>query len=159
NVGIPTNGGETDQDRWIVAQVATLNGQTFLDTADTARVIDGRIRTSSPPCPGVTGTGVYGFLRSPRPLGGTYTRHPTPDPQLSAQLLVAALVPMALVPGSLRIPILMPAVAGGALAMAGATLAEFANQSRQVCLPMLGGKVTIAPNVVTFSLPTGTLDD
>ena len=30
---------------------------------DTARIIDGRITTSSPPCPGVTAAGTYGFMK------------------------------------------------------------------------------------------------
>ena len=159
NVSIPTVGGETLDDQWIVGQVTYVDGQVVLDAADTARVINGRIRTSSPPCPGVTGSGVYGFLRSARPLGVTYAGIPNPDPQLSSQLLVAAIVPMALVPGTLRMPIFMPAVAGGAIAMAEAVHAEFLNQSRRMCLPLLSGKVTIAPSTVRLRLLQAELTD
>ncbi|MGE5245573.1 MAG: Ig-like domain-containing protein, partial [Betaproteobacteria bacterium] len=164
NVSIPTTGGETAQDRWVVAQVANLNGQTFLASVDTAHVIDGRIRTSSPPCPGVTGTGVYGFLKSARPLGVTYFGIPNPSADLSAQLLVGALVPMLLpapgvYPGSKYVPISVPYVATAAETIAAATLAEFRNQSRQVCLPMLSGRVTLVPNSFTLTVAPGELND
>ncbi len=152
NVSIATTGGETLDDQWIVGQVTYLDGQVFLDAADTARVIDGRIRTSSPPCPGVTGSGVYGFLKSARPLGVTYAGIPNPNSQVSAQLLVAAIVPMALVPGTLRMPIFMPAVAGAAIAMAEAVHAEFLNQSRQICMPLLSGRITISASTVQLQL-------
>ena len=53
NVSFPPKGGETFTDRWIVGQVVIDGEQQVLNVVDTARLIDDRITTSSPPCPGV----------------------------------------------------------------------------------------------------------
>src|SRR4029079_4078140 len=91
NVSVPTIGGETSTDRWLCMQAVDVAGQNSLSAIDTARVIDGRITTSSPPCPGVTGSGVYGFLRAARPLGVIYGPV-TVDPQLPPGVFIPFLV-------------------------------------------------------------------
>ena len=72
NVSVATTGGEKSTDEWLVMQAIDFATQNSVAAIDTAHVINGRITTSSPPCPGVTGTGVYGFLKAARPLGVLY---------------------------------------------------------------------------------------
>ena len=146
NVSIATTGGETLEDQWIVGQATYLNGHVFLDAADTARVIDGRVRTSSPPCPGVTGSGVYGFLKSARPLGVTYASIPNPNSGLLATAMAWS-----------GLSTEMPVTAGGAMAMAEAVGAEFLNPARQVCMPILSGRTTVVPNKVRLEIPVAQI--
>ncbi|MEO8520719.1 MAG: PKD domain-containing protein, partial [Acidobacteriota bacterium] len=72
NVSIPALGGETVTDQWLVTQVVDVNGTPGLNVVDTAKFINGRIATSSPPCPGVTAAGVYGIHKSFQSVGLNY---------------------------------------------------------------------------------------
>jgi pimeloyl-ACP methyl ester carboxylesterase len=106
----------------------------FLNAVDTARLIEGRITTSSPPCPGVTGRGVYGFLRSSRPVGVAYTAVPA---GYEAQILAPTLMlPVPLV--ALPFLVSAPFVSGPGL--------------HQVCYPVLSGRVTANPNAFTVKV-------
>ena len=145
NISIPTSGNESLEDQWIVGQVIRVNGQAFLDVTDTARIIDGRIRTASPPCPGVTGTGLYGFLRAARPVGVTYGVMSNAD--------ASALMAQATASGSLPFAVAMPAIAAGAFDAADGALTEFLSQSRAFCLPVLTGRVTVSPNSFGVNFP------
>ena len=72
NVFVPATTADKATDQWLVSRVRDNNGVPVLDIVDTAKLIDGRIRTSSPPCPGVTGAGVYGVYKSSQPVGVSY---------------------------------------------------------------------------------------
>ena len=115
NVSVPTIGGETSTDRWLVMRAIEVAGQNSLSAIDTARVIDGRITTSSPPCPGVTGTGVYGFLKSARPLGVVYG----PVTVLDRTLPPGVFIPFLVGPGLISFPtlafnaLLVPVIVSG----------------------------------------------
>src|SRR5262249_49228760 len=53
NVSFPALAGTTASSIGIVAQVVTVYGQRALSIVDTAKIIDGRLATSSPPCEGI----------------------------------------------------------------------------------------------------------
>jgi len=72
NISIPAATSDTEDDRWVVTQVIQANGRDLLASVDTAKVINGRIATASPPCPGITSSGSFGFIKSARPLGVAY---------------------------------------------------------------------------------------
>ncbi|MGC4081215.1 MAG: Ig-like domain-containing protein [Vicinamibacterales bacterium] len=74
NVGVPPQPGDTTANQWIVAQVITAGGVPALNVVDTAKLINGQVRTSSPPCPGVTAAGVYGFYRAAHTVGLNYAQ-------------------------------------------------------------------------------------
>src|SRR6185436_11118386 len=74
NVSIPAGPSDTDDDQWVVGQILELQGKTLFNTIDRARVIDGRIATSSPPCPGVLAAAVYGLVKSSHPVGLNYAK-------------------------------------------------------------------------------------
>ncbi|HEX6973973.1 MAG TPA: PKD domain-containing protein, partial [Vicinamibacterales bacterium] len=74
NVSIPAQPGDKPGDQWVVAQATMVGGQQVLNTADTAKLIDGRVQTSSPPCPGVLAAGLYGIYKSVQPLGLAWGR-------------------------------------------------------------------------------------
>ena len=66
-ISIAAAAGDTDDNDWIVGRV--IGGVTpSLEMIDTAGLTEGRVTTMSPPCPGVTGSGVYGFIKSGRPI-------------------------------------------------------------------------------------------
>ena len=67
-ISIPAGAGDTEDNDWMVGRV-TAGNTIALEMIDTARLADGRVTTMSPPCPGVTGAGVYGFIKSSRPIG------------------------------------------------------------------------------------------
>src|SRR5262249_36276860 len=55
NVAIPAGADDKPGDQWVVSAATEINGQMVMNVVDTAKLIAGRIQTSSPPCPGVTG--------------------------------------------------------------------------------------------------------
>jgi hypothetical protein len=154
NMSIPTKGGETLDDQWVVTQAADVGGQPTLNVIDTARVISGRITTSSPPCPGVTGNGVYGFLRSARPLGVVYGEMVL-QRSLPPEIFVPFLIPA---PGMLQVNYGVPdavqaVIDPGTLLEPYVNLASniMAGMPRPICLPLLSGKATITRNRLTLS--------
>jgi hypothetical protein len=153
NVSIPTQGGETLDDQWVVTQAADMGGQAALNVIDTARVIDGRITTSSPPCPGVTGNGVYGFLRSARPLGVLYGEMVL-ERTLPPEIFIPFLIPA---PGMLQVDYgvsdaIQAIMDPGSLLEPYVNLAGniMAGMPKPICLPLLSGKMTITKNRLTL---------
>jgi PKD repeat protein len=134
NVSMPAAGGETADDQWVVGRVEDGPAGPFLNAVDTARLIDGRITTSSPPCPGVTGRGVYGFLRSSRPVGVAYTVVP---PEFEAQIFAPNL--------SLPVPLFALPYVVSAPFVSGPGV-------QAVCYPVLSGRVTANPNAFTVKV-------
>ena len=153
NVGIAKPEGVSARDQWMVVQAAINQaGQSFMQSVDTARVIGNLVRTASPPCPGVTGNGTFGFLKAARPLGVLYGSAFTAT-ELPPGIFVPFLVPM---PGVLTLPdsinpfaqmdSLEPFVAH-ATALAEAF-------PRPVCQPMLSGRVSITKFRTQVKLPS-----
>ena len=130
NVSIPALGGETATDQWLVTQVVDVNGTPGLNVVDTAKFINGRIATSSPPCPGVTAAGVYGIHKSFQSVGLNYGQmQNTGYGALVAQFnspIYGFLPFLTLVP-DIQIP-------------------------TPVCYPVLTGRVTVVPNSVRVTL-------
>ncbi|MEN3337502.1 MAG: hypothetical protein V7647_1178, partial [Acidobacteriota bacterium] len=149
NVSIAARPDDTLVDRWVVGQVATVGGLSVLNVADTARLIERRIATSSPPCPGVTGSGVYGFLKSARPLGVTFTQMASSDEFTNALVAVAEALTQ-LENGS---PFQLPYQTSIDAAFASA----LGTIPKQVCLPVLSGRVTIGANRSVVPIPAPLL--
>ncbi|MBL8139973.1 MAG: Ig-like domain-containing protein, partial [Acidobacteria bacterium] len=63
DLSVAPRGGETPKQRWVLVQFAQDDEGPYYNAVDTARLLEGRIATSSPPCPGVTAAGTYGFVR------------------------------------------------------------------------------------------------
>ncbi len=127
NVSIPAVGGETPEDRWIVGQIVQAGARQLLNVVDTARIIDGRITTSSPPCPGVQAAALYGILKSAGPIGVNYGRFTNPTPA-AAGMVVGFSQPML----------------GAMIALPYALMAT--PTPADVCFPVLSGRVTVQPN-------------
>lgn len=72
NVSVPAGAGDTAEDQWVVTQVTEVNGRSFMAAIDTAKLIDSRIATASPPCPGVTAAGTFGMIKSASQQGVAY---------------------------------------------------------------------------------------
>ncbi|MCU1383320.1 MAG: hypothetical protein JWL71_2017, partial [Acidobacteria bacterium] len=152
NVSLPLSGGETVDDQWIVALASQVGGQPLLQSVDTAHVIDQRIRTSSPPCPGVTGSGVYGFLKADRPMGVVYGRGPVANADALSSAYAQAIIDMqAIALVSVLMPTSSPMTIGGA---EGDFLA-IQNLSKTFCLPLLGSRLSVTPNRVRIAIAPG----
>ncbi len=158
NVSIPAAAADNEADRWMVVRALPVGAETVFDVADTARIIDGRIATSSPPCPGVAAAAVYGFLRSSRQLSvltGAGGIIPNPEAR-DASYLVAA-----------NVALEDPAAFGGSgLAMPGFSVAGIDSafgdvllNSKTFCVPVLSGRVTGVPNRVEVSVDPSILTD
>ena len=139
NVAIPTRGGETANDQWVLTRVVQWEGETFMHPVDTARVIGNVIRTSSPPCPGVTGSAVYGFLHSNTQIGVLYGQG------YDARLLTEATMVLNseawLLPYKLFQPDLASEIMDSALAI-----------TRAFCIPIPSGRATVNLNTVTVKV-------
>src|SRR5262249_40800630 len=74
NISFPTRADDPDDDlrHWVVGEIASDGTNQLLNIVDTARIIGGRVATSSQPCPGVQSSGTYGVLRTQAPLGIAY---------------------------------------------------------------------------------------
>jgi hypothetical protein len=130
NVSVPAAASDRPGDQWIVNLVSEVNGQKVLNVVDTAKLIDGKVTTSSPPCPGVNAAGVYGIFKSNRRLGLTFgSMAPTIEP-----LLLSA--------GTLDDPFISPFV----------VVADVIGTVFPKCLPVLSGRVTVVPNTVTIAI-------
>jgi PKD repeat protein len=126
NVSVPAGPADKPGDQWIVSQIKDLAGTNLLSPVDTAKLIDGQVTTASPPCPGVTAMGVYGFHKSDRPVGITYA---SMNPRGPAPLILRiwdAITPF--------------------------NLLAFPDDPIPVCYPVLSGRVTIVPNTVTLTV-------
>ena len=135
DVSVPAGPDDRVENQWIVAQVKQLNGQNVLHVVDTAKLIGGKVTTSSPPCPGVNAAAVYGIYKSNRLLGLTFGSLLTDDALVvRADLLVDHYIDPFLFSPDAFPPLQTP-----------------------MCLPVLSGRVTVAPNTVTISVPQPNL--
>ena len=135
NVFVPAGPNDLPTDQWIVSQVRDNNGQPTLSVVDTAKLIEGRVRTSSPPCPGVTGAGVYSVHKSVREVGLNYG------------------VMYASGYGGLQIRADFPFL--GALVMPFGVMEPVS--PAPVCYPVLTGHITVSENSQQVEIPAGTL--
>jgi len=139
DVSVPPQGGETRLDQWVVAQVAYDDGLPTLNVVDTAHYFGDRIATSSPPCPGVTGAGVYGFLRSYKPVGIAY-----------GQFINAVYGGIAAQIQSVSdFVMVLPTLAANY---------NSAVNSQMFCLPILSGRVNVIPNSHTLTIRSQDLN-
>jgi hypothetical protein len=137
NVSVPAGPDDVATDQWIVSLATEVNGQQMMQMVDTAKLIDGRIQTSSPPCPGVTGRGVYGIHKTQRSAGLNYgVMYSTGYGGITGRLEFPFL-------GSLSgiLPIMVLGY-------------EF---PAPVCLPAFTGKVTVSANSQQLSIPAAEL--
>lgn len=123
----PARGDERPDGDWIVTQVVEFYGQRLLNAVDTAKFKQGRIVTSSPPCPGVLAAGVYGAMRSTQSVGINYSQFYNQYGTQWPMNLETSFVPVG---GFIALPFvsLSPVVA------------PFA------CYPVLSGRATVVPN-------------
>ena len=124
--------GPTDQatDQWVVDQVITVNGRQELQVVDTAKLVNGRITTASPPCPGVTGAGVYGVHKSSQSVGINW----------------AQMQPLG---GSLQLTYDSTL---GALGFPFPFLAFAPDVPQTVCFPVLTGRVSVQQNTLALTV-------
>ena len=121
DVSVPAGPNDRLSDRWVLVGVLEAAGRTFLTATDTAKVIDGRIVTGSPPCPGVQAATKYGFVKSTKQPVGVILRHVRsqrqhskrpagrrPGTRLRSQSSAATARAAAGSPGSLRSRLLLP---------------------------------------------------
>ena len=150
NVSLPAGPNDGPQDRWVFGQVTSFNGQLVLGVADTARVINGRITTSSPPCPGVLAQATYGAIKSvARPVGLTYGNVSSSSADLYGARLIGLTSLFALGTGLVgAIPALLT------LPWAIVTTSVLAAPA---CLPVLSGRVTVVPNRQVLAIDAGSL--
>ncbi len=151
NVSIPAGPNDHEANRWMVVRQLPYAGETLYDVADTARVIDGKIATSSPPCPGVAAAGVYGFLKANKELSvltgaGGVIRNPE---ALDAAFLLTA---EAVAANSVGAYLSGTSSPGAIVAGMDAALSEILLASTTFCVPVLSGKVTGVPNQVVVSV-------
>ena len=128
NVSLPAAPGDKQTDRWVVGAVQEVNGRLLLNAVDTARVIDGRVMTASPPCPGVQAAATYGYIKSTKqPVGVSYGQTSGGNGSLSYG--------MEIVNPYSPTPLVMPwnGYSDGAA-------------SQSVCFPILMGRTTVTPN-------------
>ncbi len=143
DLSIPAKGGETPEDRWVLGGVETIAGQQYLTVADTARLVGARIRTSSPPCPGVLAARTYGLIKSLRPVGLAYGKFPNPDPWAGVNDAAYRSQYQQLMMFST--PFLGPLLSGAT--PWGVVVDGDPSNDQNVCLPALSGRVTVTPNV------------
>jgi PKD repeat protein len=136
DLSIPPVGGETDDTRWVVVRAMDFDGQPFLNAVDTAKFRGGRITTASPPCPGVTAAGAYGFVRSQQAVGINYASTYT---GFGSGLMIG----------------LKYFAAGTSYLLPYGVFADrFADL---LCYPVLTGSVTLTPNTTQVVVPGMTL--
>ncbi len=142
DLSLPAQGGETPEDRWVLGGVEIIAGQQYFTVADTARLVGSRIRTSSPPCPGVLAARTYGLLKSLRPVGLAYGKFPNPDPWAGVNDAAYRAQYQQLMMFST--PFLGPLLSG--VTPWGVVVDGDASNDANICLPALSGRVTVTPN-------------
>lgn len=128
NVSVPAQPQDRPGDQWVVAQVIDVGGQQVLTAVDTAKLIDGRVQTSSPPCPGVLATGVYGLYKSVQPVGLAWGRMYQNGSYDGLRM-------------SIQVP---PTLAGIAMPF---PVYSWENPL-PICLPMITSRVTVGANTI-----------
>jgi PKD repeat protein len=136
NVSVPAGPNDKPDDQWVVSAATEVNGQMVMNVVDTAKLTGGRIETSSPPCPGVTGAAVYGIHKSLRPFGLNY-----------GQMYATGY-------GGLEMHVnLMPVGAFVLLPFMSFT----PSFPTPVCLPVLAGSVSVGLNAQRVTIPANQL--
>ena len=130
NVSVPAGAADGPEDQWVVSRLGSVGGQPALEVVDTAKLIGGRVATSSPPCPGVLSNGQYLFAKSGSPLGLVYGASPSAGgtTQINAALGDSSNLPYS----------------------------WFGSTSTSFCLPLVTGRFTVSANAVRIELPGGT---
>ncbi|MDD5106333.1 MAG: PKD domain-containing protein [Desulfuromonadaceae bacterium] len=134
DIGVPPSEPTTADDQWVLVRAIDVDGTKQMEIVDTARIIDGKIRTSSPPCPGVTGAGVYGLLKSSRPVGINAV-------QMAANAYGTNIINIEPLWISPTVPVMLPFM----------TLAN--PNPQRICLPVLSGRVSVVPNSQKIVIP------
>ncbi|MEQ1870843.1 MAG: PKD domain-containing protein, partial [Vicinamibacterales bacterium] len=147
NVSIPADSTDGADDQWIVGGAKTIDGRVLFEMVDTARVINGRITTSSPPCPGVTAQAEYAFMKASRSVGVNYGRYSSAAGVLAAQYAVFSTIATVAASGVFGGPGML-----GAMTAIATTAPLIGVLSSPVCIPVLSGRVTIAPNVTQVKI-------
>ena len=134
NISIPATPDTPADGHWIVSQVVNADQVPRLNAVDTAKLINGRIRTSSPPCPGVTALGVFGIHLSNQPVGISYADvYPSSVWEAAADWIAAT---------------------------DSSSIAPFINWitgSSRICIPVGAGRATVTENAVTVTVPAQEL--
>ena len=126
NLSLTAGPNDRVEDQWFVATPAELLGEMRLNAVDTAKLIGGRITTSSPPCPGATGAALYGFVKSKRIFGVNYGLLE----RVPATIVAELTYPFDF--AGIAIPFMSLSVQSGL----------------SFCLPSLTGRVTVSENAV-----------
>jgi hypothetical protein len=142
NISIPVKGGETSDDQWVLTKISEQDGVKFMHPVDTARVINNSIRTSSPPCPGVIGSAVYGFLKSSTAIGVVYGRNTSAGFITTAQVILAN--QNILLPYSLQNPGVPD------------TASDIA---KPFCIPVPAGRATVTLNTIPVTVRKSEFTD
>jgi PKD repeat protein len=129
NVSLPATANDTRSDRWIVGQVMMVAGRQIFNVADTAHVINGRITTSSPPCPGVQAAAAYGFVKTAKRFAGVAVGY--------GRFGAASFDPY----NTSILSWTQPALGAISPFQVVATASPV-----DVCMPILSGRVTVSPN-------------
>jgi PKD repeat protein len=128
NASVPAGPLDTVDDQWVLGRLVDIDGVPSIESVDTARIIAGKIATSSPPCPGILESGQYIYRKSAQPLGVVYGSFD------GASLNATSLNQ------SLRMP----------YGVYGSNHAGF-------CIPVLTGQYTLVVNTMTLSFPSTEL--
>ena len=167
DIAIAPTGNERARDRWMVGQVYHLDGRTVLNVVDTGSFKDGRITTASPPCPGVTAAGTYGFLKARQQVGVNYAQAMPNGGQLAAKMFSQIGVFLSATAINSAIGIMselseVASFAGGLVA--GSLLPEVdlplisimedleVRERQQPCFPVLTGDVNVANNTTQYRI-------
>ena len=167
DIAIAPVGNEQARDRWMVGQVYDLNGRQVLNVVDTGSFKDGRITTASPPCPGVTAAGTYGFLKSRQQVGVNYAQAFPNGGQLAAKMYsqIGLFLSGAAITSALGIISEVNELAGFATDLAvGSVMPEMdlplisimedleVRERQQPCFPVLTGDVNITDNTTPYRI-------
>jgi hypothetical protein len=164
DVSLPPTGNEQPDDQWLVARLATLNGQQVFDVVDTGKFRNGRITTASPPCPGVTAAGAYGFIKSRQQIGVNYAQAMPNGGEFAAKMFsqIGLFFSQTLIYDTLET--MLSAAGGVGQVIADSMLPEVdlplvniltdlqQRERQQPCFPVLTGDVTVSPNSARISI-------
>ena len=138
NVSVPAGPADKVDDRWVVSQVIQVDGQPVMNAVDTAKLINGRVATSSPPCPGVLAAGMYGIHKSAKMMAVVYGSGAM---QQTADIYRAIASQSLSVGGSSD---------GVSMAMPGGA---YFDNTFNFCLPIMTSRITLTRNTVDILVP------
>jgi len=168
NVSFPSKPEDGPDDQWLVTEVAIVNGVTLLNVIDTAKLIDGRVTTSSPPCPGLTAAATYGLLKAKQTYGLAYAqmysegRYRLHAEIKSFNLGSPVAIPYIVLSAELPTPVCFPVITGRAAVVPNTNRltvqgSELAPADRQIVVKNLtSGSISVFPRVVQEFVLEGT---